>query len=83
MNPIRKDLTLSQQWHSMTPTQQKAVAGLGAIEVVLTVTAIGDLLHRPSEEVRGPKFLWLLSCFVQPVGPLAYLKFGRRPTTRG
>jgi hypothetical protein len=28
--------------------------------------------------VRGPKGLWALGCFVQPVGPIAYLTLGRR-----
>jgi hypothetical protein len=29
--------------------------------------------------LRGPKQLWLVGCFVQPVGPIAYLALGRRP----
>jgi hypothetical protein len=28
--------------------------------------------------VRGPKPLWVLGSVVQPVGPIAYLVFGRR-----
>lgn len=83
MSPTRKDLTLGQWWHSISPTQQKAVVGLAAVEVVLTVTALRDLAHRPARDVRGPKVLWLLASVVQPIGPAAYLKFGRRPATRG
>jgi hypothetical protein len=52
---------------------------LTAVEIALTATALVDLARRPARQVRGPKQLWLLGCFVQPVGPLAYLALGRRP----
>jgi hypothetical protein len=65
-------------WRDLTATQQKAVVAGAAVEVVLTVTVLRDLARRPADEVRGPKLLWVLSCVVQPLGPLAYLAFGRR-----
>jgi hypothetical protein len=49
------------------------------VETAFTATALVDLARRPARQVRGPKQLWLLGCFVQPVGPLAYLTLGRRP----
>lgn len=49
-----------------------------AVEVVLTTVALVDLARRPAEQVRGPKPVWALGCFVQPVGPIAYLLLGRR-----
>jgi phospholipase D-like protein len=48
------------------------------LEIILTVTAAVDLARRPSSRIRGPKALWWLSIFIQPVGPIAYLKWGRR-----
>ena len=48
------------------------------IEIILTVTAAVDLARRPSSAIRGPKALWWLSIFIQPVGPIAYLKWARR-----
>jgi hypothetical protein len=42
------------------------------------VVAGVDLYRQPRENVRGPKALWWPIIFVQPVGPVAYLKFGRR-----
>lgn len=65
-------------WRDLTPTQQKAAVAAAAVELVLTATVLRDLARRPGEEVRGPKLLWVLSCVVQPFGPLAYLAFGRR-----
>ena len=49
-----------------------------AVEIVLTTTALVDLARRPADQVRGSKALWALGCFVQPVGPVAYLALGRR-----
>ena len=40
--------------------------------------ALVDLARRPKALVRGSKRRWALVCFVQPVGPIAYLAFGRR-----
>jgi hypothetical protein len=40
--------------------------------------ALRDLARRPKERVRGPKAVWALGCFVQPLGPVAYLVVGRR-----
>jgi hypothetical protein len=67
------------RWSDLTNTQQLLIIGLGAVELVLTATALVDLARRPADQVRGPKPLWVLSCLVQPVGPLAYLVLGKRP----
>jgi hypothetical protein len=67
-----------KQWSDLTPTQQKAIIVVGAVEVVLTAVALVDLARRPRELVRGPKALWAVGTLVQPVGPIAYLALGRR-----
>ena len=55
---------------------------IGAIvELVLTSVALKDLSRRPASEVRGPKMLWRLGVFVQPVGSPLYLLVGRRRAT--
>jgi hypothetical protein len=66
------------QWSDLTSTQQLLIIGMGAVELVLTAAALVDLARRPSDQVRGPKPLWVLGCLVQPVGPLAYLVLGKR-----
>lgn len=68
----------TKRWDDLTGTQQKAVLVAAAVEVVLTTRALTDLARRPADQVRGPKPLWALGCFVQPVGPIAYLMLGRR-----
>ena len=62
----------------MTEAQRTLVVVGGAVEVVLTTIALVDLARRPAGQVRGPKAAWALAAFVQPVGPIAYLVWGRR-----
>lgn len=68
----------TKRWGELTGTQQKAIVVVAAAEMVLTSAALVDLARRPAAEVRGRKWLWALGCFVQPVGPVAYLILGRR-----
>ena len=67
-----------QKWSELS-TGAKALIVVGAaVELVLTTVALKDLRSRTRDEVRGPKWLWRLVTFVQPVGPIAYLLLGRR-----
>ncbi|MDO7868911.1 hypothetical protein [Nocardioides jiangxiensis] len=65
-------------WNDLSPTQQKLVIAAGVVETLLTGYVLRDLGKRSKEQVRGPKLLWRAGSVVQPVGPLAYLAFGRR-----
>lgn len=67
-----------KKWSDLTAGQQRLVVVAGAAEAIVTAAALRDLARRPAESVRGPKAAWVLACFVQPVGPLAYLAMGRR-----
>ena len=67
-----------KQWSDLTRSQRVAVVAASAVELALTMAALLDLARRPRAQVRGPKALWFLGCFVQPIGPSAYMKFGRR-----
>lgn len=69
-----------KKWSDFTDTQKAAILLAASVELSLTATALADLVRRPREQVRGPKALWLLGCFVQPVGPIAYLAWGRTKT---
>jgi hypothetical protein len=67
-----------RRWDEMSPRQKTVILTLASIEIALTATALVDLARRPAEGVRGPKVAWAIGCFVQPVGPIAYLTLGRR-----
>jgi hypothetical protein len=73
----QEDLTARQWWDGLGRARQGGVVALGVAEVVVTSVALVDLARRPGALVRGPKIFWVLACFVQPVGPVAYLLLGR------
>ena len=65
-------------WGDMSPMQKKLVVATGIAEVAVTEWCAKDLRKRPAELVRGPKLLWGPALSVQPVGPIAYLVWGRK-----
>jgi hypothetical protein len=67
-----------RKWSDLPRWQRAGVIMLAPVEVVLTTVAAFDLVRRPAREVRGPKWGWWPVILVQPVGPVAYLKWGRR-----
>ena len=67
-----------KQWKDLTGSQRAAIVAAGSVEIVVTTAALVDLVRRPKQSVRGPKWLWAASFVVQPVGPLAYFAVGRR-----
>jgi hypothetical protein len=67
-----------KNWLDMTPTQKKVVVVAGIAEVALTTWCLRDLKQRDASAVRGPKALWAPAMSVQPVGPIAYLVWGRK-----
>jgi hypothetical protein len=67
-----------RSWDDLSPRQRTAIVVGATVELVLTAVALTDLARRPAAQVRGPKALWAIGCFVQPVGPVAYLMLGRR-----
>jgi hypothetical protein len=72
---------LRELWAGLGTFRRTGVVTLAAVEVVCTTAAALDLLRRPQHLVRGPKALWWPAIFVQPVGSIAYLTWGRRLRT--
>ncbi|MGH8828311.1 MAG: PLD nuclease N-terminal domain-containing protein [Jiangellaceae bacterium] len=68
----------ARRWSDLPTIQQTAVGVGAAVEIALTATAAVDVLRRPRDQIHGPKPLWCLAIFVQPVGPIAYFTWGRR-----
>ncbi|MFI7149696.1 ATP-binding protein [Nonomuraea sp. NPDC050022] len=75
----RSEGSAPMRWNEMSKRQQGTLIALASVEVALTAAAAADLCLRPAGDVRGRKGLWWMAIFVQPVGPLAYLLWGRRP----
>lgn len=69
-----------KKWSELSGPQQGFTVVVSTVELALTVIALVDLMKRPPEQVRGPKGLWAVGVFIQPVGPIAYLAWGRHPS---
>jgi hypothetical protein len=67
----------TRKWADLSGPQKTAVLTLASVELALTATALVDLARRPAAEVRGRKAVWAFAVFLQPVGPVAYLAWGR------
>lgn len=66
-----------KRWTELPSRQRAMVIALASLELALTTTAAVDLARRPAALVHGPKPLWWLGIFVQPIGSVAYLAWGR------
>jgi len=75
---MASNLSKLKRWSELSLEQRVAIVFGAIVELVLTSIALGDLAKRPAVEVRGPKALWFLGCFIQPIGPVLYLRVGRR-----
>jgi hypothetical protein len=51
---------------------------VGVVQLALLAAALFDLRRRQSEQIRGPKLLWVAVSFVNFVGPVTYFVVGRR-----
>lgn len=67
-----------RRWRDPSRGQRRVIRLVAMVQFALLTTALADLARRPAEEVRGHKRLWLPALFVNFLGPIAYLAFGRR-----
>jgi hypothetical protein len=68
----------TKRWRDLSTAQKSVLLLLEPVELALTGVALLDLRRRPADQVRGPRVAWLPVLFVQPIGPLLYLFWGRR-----
>ena len=66
------------RWRDLNPWQRRWLVGAGVVQLALAVTAWADLARRRPTEVAGRKGVWAAVIAVNWVGPLAYLRWGRR-----
>ena len=71
----------AKQWNDLEPRTRRLLVFAAAIEGVLKIAALSDLVRRPSSEVRGSKAGWAAAvALVNALGavPIAYFVWGRR-----
>ncbi|MFN8596797.1 MAG: PLD nuclease N-terminal domain-containing protein [Anaerolineae bacterium] len=68
---------------SKKPSALKIVNGLvrGAINAALVIWTLYDIRQRSDAELNGKRNVWLIAAFAPPIGPIAYLLFGRKRDT--
>lgn len=69
---------MAKSFSSLTKPQQRAVKVVAVVQLGLQGWALLDLRRRDPAEIRGSKRLWRFASFLNFVGPIAYLAFGRR-----
>jgi hypothetical protein len=68
----------SLNWQSMSGKQRGRIIAQGVIQFALLIWTLWDLRHRSADKIKGSKRFWTLFAFVQPIGPISYLLFGRK-----
>ena len=67
----------TKQWKRLSPPQRTMYVAGAVVQVTLFAAAQIDITKRSREDIRGPKLLWRLICFVNFIGPILYFAFGR------
>jgi hypothetical protein len=73
---------MSRHWKNLTVGQRRLVIALAATPLTLAGIAWTDLALRPADVINGRKRLWAWLIAVNFVGPIAYLRWGRREEPR-
>ena len=67
-----------KHWKDLSGARRTRIVVRAVIQMALAAWALWDIRHRPASKIKGSKRWWTLAAFVQPVGPIAYLLFGRK-----
>ena len=67
----------NKSWNQLSVVSRWRIAILGMAQLALQFVALRDLVKRPAAEVRGAKGAWAAASFINFLGPIAYLAFGR------
>ncbi len=62
---------------------QVALVATGGVQVALLVAARRDLAARGDDEINGSRRVWSAVTWINLVGPLSYLRWGRRARSTG
>ena len=74
----------ARKWSDLSQPARRLIIAAAVAEGVLKTAAIVDIVRRPADQIRGPKWAWVpVVIAVNSFGalPLAYFAFGRRRDT--
>ena len=74
---------MAKRWSDLSPRTRKLIIVTGVAEAGLKAAAAIDIRRRPADQIRGPKWAWLVGLLVNTAGlvPLSYFFCGRRRPT--
>ena len=70
-----------RKWSELSTRSRRLIIAAAATEGVLKTAAVVDIVRRPADQIRGPKWAWVpVVIAVNSFGlvPLAYFAWGRR-----
>lgn len=70
-----------KRWKDLSPRTRRMIIAGTAVEGVLKISALTDLVRRPASEIRGSKPLWAVAIALSNSAgavPIAYFLRGRR-----
>ena len=68
----------SKHWKGLSLAMKGGAAARGIFNLVLMIWTVRDIRRRRDNEINGRRKIWTLAAFAPPVGPIAYLLFGRK-----
>ncbi|GAA1498084.1 PLDc N-terminal domain-containing protein [Paeniglutamicibacter kerguelensis] len=71
-----------KHWNDLSVVSRWRIAILGITQLAIQFVALRDLAKRPADGVRGSKSAWAAASFINFIGPVAYLVFGRIPNKK-
>ena len=70
-----------RRWSDLSEGTRRLILVTAVAESILKGAALIDIKRRPSDQIRGPKWLWVpVVAVVNSLGivPISYFVFGRR-----
>lgn len=71
------------RWQDLSDTQRIAIVLLSILQIALLIAALWDIRRRPVEQINGSKRFWVLTAFINFLGPITYFAFGRKKMIEG
>ncbi len=77
---------MARQWNDLSDRNRRLIIAAASVEAVLKMAVLVDIRRRPASQIRGPKWMWILTAVLvnsAGAGPLTYFLFGRRRHAEG
>ncbi len=70
--------TMTRSDKELEPGRRVAVGILGVLQAAYAFLAFWDLAHRPADQIKGPKPMWIFVILLNWIGPTTYFYVHRK-----